>query len=205
MSSVVKEVQQKLFNKAAIHLLQQNARSRHLASSNGYSYVCAYRGADGAQCAIGALIPDSEYSAAMEGTGCFHLLSQFPKAIPELVGLDKVDRAQVARLLSRLQTVHDVDKPESWLLTLGVVAREYSLSFDDVEKSREVNVVHIVYVHPVENGEPNRHKVLLKREFTSKEDADRWVNLYNSIDAHLPTEDKAVYHGCVNAKTGDLV
>jgi hypothetical protein len=73
------------------------------------------------------------------------------------------------------------------------------------KKSREVNVVHIVYVHPVENGEPNRHKVLLKREFTSKEDADRWVNLYNSIDAHLPTEDKAVYHGCVNAKTGDLV
>jgi hypothetical protein len=135
MSSVVKEVQQKLFNKAAIHLLQQNARSQHYAaSSSGYSGGCAYRGADGARCAIGALIPDGEYSAAMEDTGCFHLLSHFPKAIPELVGLDKVERAQVAQLLSRLQTVHDADKPESWLLTLGDVAREYSLSFDDVEK-----------------------------------------------------------------------
>jgi len=146
MSDIVKAIQQKLFNKAAIHLLQQNARSQHLAASSSgfsgygdYSGECAYRGADGARCAIGALIPDSEYSAAMEDTGCFHLLSQFPKAIPELVGLDKVERAQVAHLLSRLQTVHDGDKPESWLLTLGDVAREYSLSFDDVEKSREVN------------------------------------------------------------------
>jgi len=63
--------------------------------------------------------------------------------------------------------------------------------------------VHIVYVHPVENGEPNLHKVLLEKEFTTKQQADKFILLFNTPDIKLYVE--AVYLGCVNDETGELV
>jgi hypothetical protein len=65
--------------------------------------------------------------------------------------------------------------------------------------------VHIVYVHPVEQGEPNLHKVELEREFRLKEEAERWAELYNDNEKIFENEDKAVYYGCVNDATGELV
>jgi len=65
--------------------------------------------------------------------------------------------------------------------------------------------VHIVYVHPVENGLPNLHKVELEREFETKEEAERWAELYNDIEKIFGNEDRAVYLGCVNNATGELV
>jgi hypothetical protein len=65
--------------------------------------------------------------------------------------------------------------------------------------------VHIVYVHPVEQGEPNLHKVVLEREFRLKEEAERWAELYNDNEKIFENEDKAVYYGCVNDATGELV
>jgi hypothetical protein len=65
--------------------------------------------------------------------------------------------------------------------------------------------VHIVYVHPVELGLPNLHKVELEREFETKEEAERWVELYNDNEKIFGNEDKAVYLGCVNDATGELV
>jgi hypothetical protein len=59
--------------------------------------------------------------------------------------------------------------------------------------------VHIVYVHPVENGEPNLHKVKDEQEFETKELAEFFVRHYTE-----PTL-KAVYYGCVNDATGELV
>jgi hypothetical protein len=66
---------------------------------------------------------------------------------------------------------------------------------------------HIVQVHPVENGEPNLHKVNLKRKFDSKEAAQSWVNLFNATEVKYDdgTKDRAIYYGCVNDKTGELV
>lgn len=64
--------------------------------------------------------------------------------------------------------------------------------------------VHIVYVHPVENGEPNLHKVKAEREFVSKEAAEAYVLAYNkNFDAGI-REHKAVYLGRVNDATGEL-
>lgn len=60
---------------------------------------------------------------------------------------------------------------------------------------------HIVQVHPVENGEPNLHKVLMEKEFDAKEDAMEAIEFHNSIH----TTEKAVYLGCVNDETGELV
>jgi hypothetical protein len=65
--------------------------------------------------------------------------------------------------------------------------------------------VHIVQVHPVEQGEPNLHKVKAEREFNTKESAEAYVRAYNkNFDAGI-REHKAVYLGCVNDATGELV
>jgi len=65
--------------------------------------------------------------------------------------------------------------------------------------------VHIVQVHPVELGEPNLHKVELEREFETKEEAERWAELYTDNEKIFGNEDRAVYLGCVNDATGELV
>ena len=65
--------------------------------------------------------------------------------------------------------------------------------------------VHIVYVHPVEQGLPNLHKVELEREFETKEEAERWAELYNDNEKIFGNEDRAVYYGCVNDETGELI
>jgi hypothetical protein len=66
-------------------------------------------------------------------------------------------------------------------------------------------LVHIVQVHPVEQGLPNLHKVKAEREFNTKESAEAYVRAYNkNFDAGI-REHKAVYYGCVNDATGELV
>lgn len=70
-------------------------------------------------------------------------------------------------------------------------------------------LVHIVYVHPVELGEPNLHKVLVELEWETKQEAEAWVNEYNTEFAGVRFGNKnpyrcAVYYGCVNDATGDL-
>jgi len=73
--------------------------------------------------------------------------------------------------------------------------------------------VHIVYVHPVELGEPNLHKVVTEHEFDTEEDAEYWIKTFNWGNTSLretygpdyvPAR-KAVYVGCVNDATGELV
>ena len=71
--------------------------------------------------------------------------------------------------------------------------------------------VHIVYVHPLELGLPNLHKVKAEREFTTEQEAKAWAEYYNTLGknmrkqgADLPYQ-KAVYYGCVNDATGELV
>jgi hypothetical protein len=66
---------------------------------------------------------------------------------------------------------------------------------------------HIVQVHPVEKGEPNTYKVVLEKEFESMHHADEFIRVFNSN--HMPdrhgNETIAVYLGCVNDETGELV
>lgn len=63
--------------------------------------------------------------------------------------------------------------------------------------------VHIVQVHPVENGEPNLHKVKWEKEFDTKELADWYVDMLNA-DFMAKLVLKAVYLGRVNDTTGEL-
>jgi hypothetical protein len=61
--------------------------------------------------------------------------------------------------------------------------------------------VHIVQVHPVENGEPNLYKVIQEKEYDTKYGALGAVMDYNLI--YKKTQ--AVYLGCVNDATGELI
>jgi hypothetical protein len=61
---------------------------------------------------------------------------------------------------------------------------------------------HIVQVHPVELGKPNLHKVLMEREFVEYAKAKEFIKTYNKLGE---PGTKAVYLGCVNDETGELV
>jgi uncharacterized protein YciU (UPF0263 family) len=63
--------------------------------------------------------------------------------------------------------------------------------------------VHIVQVHPVYDGILQTHKVREEKEFGTKVEADDWIEYVNLKykDDNL----KAVYLGCVNDETGELV
>jgi hypothetical protein len=60
--------------------------------------------------------------------------------------------------------------------------------------------VHIVQVHPVENGEPNLYKVKHEIEFPTKDWAMEYILNFNTPGAPL----EAVYVGRVNHETGEL-
>lgn len=63
---------------------------------------------------------------------------------------------------------------------------------------------HIVQVHPVENGEPNLHKVKEEKEFESHFNALTWVEIRNARAEQKGEDLQAVYHGRVNHETGEL-
>lgn len=66
--------------------------------------------------------------------------------------------------------------------------------------------VHIVYVHPVELGEPNLYKVKREEEFNTREDALMWARFYNQHRDNWNIKGfEAVYYGKVNDATGELV
>ena len=62
--------------------------------------------------------------------------------------------------------------------------------------------VHIVQVHPVYDGILQTHKVKDEFEFAGKQLALDYVEWLN---ATLNDEFQAVYLGCVNDETGELV
>jgi hypothetical protein len=64
--------------------------------------------------------------------------------------------------------------------------------------------VHIVYVHPVENGEPNLHTVVMEQKCPTKEQADYFIELYEIMTKIAHLSEQAVYYGCVNDETGEL-
>ena len=67
---------QQAFDIAAKHLLAQGKKS-YLDPVTPFGYPpCAYRGEGGLKCAIGALIPDDQYSYKMENMSVSILLQQ---------------------------------------------------------------------------------------------------------------------------------
>lgn len=90
---------QEIFDTVAKHLFAQGKRS---ILNNGVS--CAYRGADGLKCAVGALIADEEYTEEMDRNGgmdVYSLVHKFGEYLPEWF-------IENSALLYNLQTAHDL-------------------------------------------------------------------------------------------------
>jgi hypothetical protein len=64
---------------------------------------------------------------------------------------------------------------------------------------------HIVQVHPVENGVIQTHEVKEEKEFESHFNALQWIEIRNLRAEQKSEPLKAVYLGCVNDETGELV
>jgi len=91
---------QEMFDASASHMIRQGQQSINAAGS------CLYRTKDGLKCAVGALIPDAEYSPWMEQSGGICELLQAAQhenlMTPTLTILQ-----EHTRLLIRLQDAHD--------------------------------------------------------------------------------------------------
>lgn len=99
---------QQAFDTVAKHLFTQGKMS-----VNAIGHTCMYRGRDGLKCAIGVLIPDTEYQPEFEQNGAINIADR----VPTLMRLDRV-------FLSDLQNVHDMET--SWVddATMDAALRE---------------------------------------------------------------------------------
>lgn len=102
-----------IYDYVRAHLLRQGVRSAGLDRDG--NEACRYRGDNGTSCAVGCLIPDEMYRPEME---------YLP--VGELVVHDHVPASWSTHvdLLSRLQTIHDLDDPADWSAKLDALARE---------------------------------------------------------------------------------
>lgn len=83
--------------------------------------TCAYRGVDGAKCAVGVLITDEEYSPLLEGVDVFNMYDRdlLPPRLKEHIDL-----------LCELQHWHDLkwNGTNTWSDSLARIAKSFGLS-----------------------------------------------------------------------------
>ena len=110
---------QKIFDTVVAHLISMKQRS----AENG---SCLYRGPNGAKCAAGVLLPDSEYKPHYEGKVVFDVLYfEINYGDDELF------------LINDLQEVHD--EPSNWLDDLGFVGHACLM---DIARTHELEWKH---------------------------------------------------------------
>ena len=114
---------QEIFDKSAVGLLTQKAKS-YLVNPDGHeSMVCAYRGAYGKKCAAGFCIEDSLYTESMEKNTITGVIQQF--------GLKELAVHEV--LLSTLQSIHDGVSIAAWKAELLHLAKTRELSTEKID------------------------------------------------------------------------
>ena len=105
---------QEAFDAMVRHLAKQGER----CTSGELGDDCCYRGPNGLKCAVGALIPDEEYSPDFEDSTAD--VSAVALACPTLNGID-VD------MLGHAQFVHDVSEVHNWRRGMRSVADIHGL------------------------------------------------------------------------------
>lgn len=104
------------------HLRKQGKRSMRRDSEGRLG--CAYRGDDGSKCAIGVLIPDSDYLPSFEGheahyTPIYDILEKY---------------GYFFGMCFDMQVVHDSVAPKDWEKAFEIIARMYNLIYTPVQK-----------------------------------------------------------------------
>ena len=114
---------QEIFDKAAVGLLTQKAKS-YLVNPDGHeNRTCAYRGANGKKCAAGFCIEDSLYEKSMERNTITGVIQQF--------GLKELAVHEV--LLVTLQAIHDGVSIAAWKAELLHLAKTRELSTEKID------------------------------------------------------------------------
>lgn len=126
---------QEIFNKVAIHLLNQRTRSTDETGD------CRYRSGDGLSCAVGCLIKDEDYHPSFEGVGVGSVASHTLGLLPTQELLAKALRKAGVRptprnihLLVDLQYIHDYDHVERWRERLRSLANFKDLDTQVLDK-----------------------------------------------------------------------
>ena len=101
---------QQAFDKMVTHLFTQKEK----AFMKGLG--CQYRMANGLRCAVGALIPDEDYSVDFES----RKVGSIVRHIPALQGLS-------VELLARVQSIHDNNRPVDWFSRLSYTCDQLNL------------------------------------------------------------------------------
>ena len=128
---------QEVFDTAVVGLASQGFQR----SMDEYDRGCLYRGVDERRCAIGWLIPDEVYTAAMENIRVSDLMKFYPDSgIKELFDFSQVSYDQ----LNSLQRTHDgAWGPKSVMDNLREFAQEYDLVLPDSLNEVTLSAVHM--------------------------------------------------------------
>lgn len=96
-----------VFEKVKAHLLSQNKKSIIMYGFNTNG-ICAYRGDNNLQCAVGCLIKDEFYTSKLEG------MMMGRSTTLELVLNSSGVPDSSFQMLRNLQSIHDCQPPELW-------------------------------------------------------------------------------------------
>jgi len=123
-----KELNQEAFNKAVRHTLKQGKRSTiNVLRVDGSTYErCAYRGDGGLKCPVGALIPDEEYYALLEGKTSTKIINS--GHVRSVIHLNP-------DLFRDVQVVHDKFLPHEWEAKFRAIADDFELTFPSLEEN----------------------------------------------------------------------
>lgn len=109
-------------------IAKQDCRSIERGRVSHLDIICQYRGAKGAKCAIGHLIPDEEYQREWDSCGepLTSLVSAGDVVIPQ---------CRTYEVLCQLQTAHDSCQPDAsetfgdrWYDLVSVITKAFQLT-----------------------------------------------------------------------------
>jgi hypothetical protein len=109
-------------NRQAFETMKQHMLTQMRASriNDEPDSMCAYRGRGGLKCAVGALIPDSEYKPEFEDG--YHGLPSIIDKCRSLQGIE-------FQVLKAVQNVHDTDEPADWAEELNALEKRLKFYF----------------------------------------------------------------------------
>jgi len=116
---------QEIFDKVAVHLLTQNARSERGGE-------CKYRGHNGMMCAAGCLIPDDQYHTDMEGTAWGYLYGCGGEVLEASCFYEDCE-STADNLILEFQNIHDNASVLSWKFKLEKLAKKFKLSAEAIK------------------------------------------------------------------------
>lgn len=128
---------QEMFDIVARHLLTQNERSEMCDGT------CAYRGPNNLKCAVGCLIPDSEYESRYEGIALYGDFPVDPEKLANEADLFQYLVTEISdnfNLMAALQQLHDEGYVYEWHNNLRALASDWDLSYAVVDGLDPVDV-----------------------------------------------------------------